>query len=313
MQKIGFFLYLCFLIFFYMPDRILAQAATNKPSVVYLTTWGISGTGTVEFKEPQGISVDPAGFLYIADTGNHRIEKLDATGQFVTEVGGFGWKKEEFNEPIALSAKDGLDVFVADYYNQRIERYDKDLHYIASFLSSEEWPEYLRFGFPKGVDISSQGELFCLDDENSRVLKVDVLGNPQLSFGGFDAGEGRLEQPQRLLVSGEGKVYVSDWKDGKITVFDTHGNYLYAFGEGILEKPVGMGEIGSKFLLVADVGKKKVFIFQNSGKLLMSFAGAKVVGMTFEEPIDVACWRELIYVLDKKRNVVDVFRTVNSE
>ena len=307
MQKVFFPFW--FFVFIFMPTHIFSQTDV-KPSVVYLTTWGENETGSVRLKDPQGISVDPAGFIYIADTGNQRIVKINPTGRFVTEVGGFGWKKEEFNEPVALSARDGLDVFVADYYNQRIVRYDKDLHYIASFISSEEWPEYLRFGFPKSVDISSQGELFCLDDENSRVLKLNVKGNPQLSFGGFDAGEGRLQQPQRLLVSGKGKVCVSDWKDSKIVVFDTHGNYLYSFGKGILEKPVGIGEVGSKFLLVADVGKKKMFIFKNPGEFLMSFAGAKIGKVSFGEPIDVACWRDRIYVLDKKRNAVDVFRIV---
>lgn len=284
------------------------QEAMGDSFVTYLTTWGERGSGPGQFVEPQRISVGPGGFLYVADTGNQRVQKFDPAGRFVAEIGGFGWGKEQFDSPVALSAKNGLDVFVADYFNQRIERYDKDLNYLASFLSSEEWPEHLRFGFPIDVDISNQGELFCLDGENHRVLKLDVLGEPQLSFGDFDAGEGRLVQPQRMMVSGQDRVYVSDGQEGRVVVFDVHGNYLFTLGEGVLEKPMGTAEIAQGFLLVVDVGKRRVFVFRGLRRLVGSFGGGEEMGVFFEEPVDVACWRGRIYVLDKKRNVVDVFR-----
>jgi len=283
------------------------QEAMDEGFVAYLATWGEKGSGLGQFREPQGISVGPGGFLYVADTGNHRIQKFDPTGRVVGEIGGIGWEKELFDHPVALSAKNGLDVFVADYFNQRIERYDKDLHYLASFLSSEEWAEHLRFGFPIDVDISNQGELFCLDAENHRVLKLDVFGEPQLSFGDFDAGEGRLVEPRRMMVSGQDRVYVSDEEEGRIVVFDIHGNYLVTLGEGVLEKPMGMAEMAPGLLLVVDEEKKSVFVFQGLGGLVGSFGGEEVVGRAFAEPVDVACWRDRVYVLDKKRCVVDVF------
>lgn len=288
-------------------DLLYSQEIPQRGLVKFLASWGERGSGPGEFKEPQGISVDPSGFLYVADTGNHRIEKLDPTGRFVAEIGGFGWEKEQFDEPVALSARNGLDVFVADYYNQRIERYDKDLHYLASFRPSEDWPEHLRFGFPLCVDISSQGELFCLDGENHRILKLDVLGNPQLSFGDFDAGEGRLVAPHRLFVSGQKKVYVSDEEEGRVVAFDIHGNFLNALGEDVLERPMGVAEITPDFLLVADVGKRRVSVFRESGEFVGSFGTGEEMGFAFEEPVDVAFWRNRVYVLDRKRSAVDVF------
>ncbi|MFH1943181.1 MAG: NHL repeat-containing protein [bacterium] len=288
-------------------EFLIGQVVEQKPIVQYLTTWGERGTGPGQFRDPQGISVDPSGFLYVADTGNQRIQKFDQMGRFMVEIGGFGWGREQFNGPVSVSARNGLDVFVADYFNQRVERYDKDLHYLASFMSSEEWSEHLRFGFPKDADLSPQGELLCLDGENRRVLKLDVLGNPQRSFGDFDAGEGRLVEPQRIAVSKEGIVAVSDWEGGRVVAFDIHGNPLFILGEGILGKPAGMAGVDGGVLFVADVGKKRVFLFQGI-RFVVEFSGDAGMGIGFEEPIDVAVWRDRVYVLDRKKNAVHVFR-----
>ena len=287
---------------------LLGQEAVDTPLVKFLATWGENGTGPGQFKASQAISVDPSGFLYVADTGNYRVQKLNSMGYFVAEIGGFGWEKEQFNAPVAVSARNGLDVFVADTYNHRVERYDKDLHYLASFLSSEAWPENLVFDFPLDVDLSSQGELFCLDGENRRILKLDVLGEPQLSFGDFDAGEGRLVQPSRFVVTDEGSVCVSD--EGRVVVFDTYGNYLFALGEGVLGRPGGLAWMGSRFLLVADTGEKRVYAFEASGILVGSFGGGMQM---FQEPVDVACWKERVYVLDRQRGAVDVFQWLHGE
>jgi DNA-binding beta-propeller fold protein YncE len=248
------------------------------------------------------LTTDPGGFLYIADTGNHRIQKLDSNGSFVTQIGGYGWEKEQFDMPLAVSARNGLDVFVADFNNQRIERYDKDLHYLASFYSNDEQPEHLHFGYPRDVDLSNQGELFCLDGENLRILKLDIFGEPQISFGGFDAGQGRLENPKRFFISASDRLYVSDSGSGRIMVFDVLGNYLLSLGEKSLINPYGIVVTENNLIVVADLGNKQVFVFQDQ-QLIGTVHG----GIGFEEPVDVACWRNRIYVLDRKASVVHLF------
>ncbi len=110
---------------------LYGQESDSPRFVKYLGTWGEMGAEPLQFKEPQGISADPNGFLYVADTGNQRIQKLDTSGEFVFEIGGFGWDKEQFDGPMTVVAPNGLDVFVVDHFNQRIERYDKDLHFLV--------------------------------------------------------------------------------------------------------------------------------------------------------------------------------------
>ena len=296
-------LYLFFLII--TVDFLLAQ---SNISVEYLATWGEKGSDPLQFKDPQGIAVDPGGFIYIADTGNHRIQKLDQSGWFISEIGGFGWEKEQFDHPVSVCARNGLDVFIADYYNHRIERYDKDLHYISSFKSEETLSSYLQFGFPVGIEFSRQGELFCVDGENHRVLKLDILGNPQISFGDYNAGEGTLKDPRKIFISTDEHVYISDTENASVCVFDIHGNYLLSLGTDFLKRPMGLTEIGRRYMAVTDAEKNLVFIIQKTGGLVVSFGGWKGNPEMFEEPVDIACWRNRIFILDKSRCTIDLFQ-----
>lgn len=279
----------------------------ESPPVEYLGTWGERGKAPGAFRDPQAISVGSAGFIYIADTGNQRIQKWTSGGVYVSQIGGFGWGKEQFDRPVDISARNGLDVFVADHYNNRIERYDKDLHFLASFVSSEQWSEDLRFGFPMGVDISSQGELFLLESENDRVLKLDILGTPQRSFGDFDTGAGRLTDPQRLLVTPQGVVFVTDLEPASIVVFDIHGNWTDRMGNGELLRPCGLASSDPDLLFVADAGANQVVIFRKRD-LIYRIDGSRSAGFRFEEPVDVTLWRDRILILDRKMCAIHVFR-----
>ncbi len=311
MRKISFFLSISILYQLIAGSVCLPAQEKASPSFVrYLGAWGEKGSGPGQFHEPQGISVDPAGFLYFTDTGNQRIQKFNSMGVFISEIGGFGWGREQFDHPVGISSRNGLDVLVADHFNQRIERYDKDLHYLASFSSSEDWPEHLQFGFPLDVDLSSQGELFCLDGENNRILKLDVLGNPQLSFGDFDAGAGRLIKPIHITISHQGRVYVSDEDEGSVVVFDVHGNYLFHLGRSVLENPRGVTKMGSGEILVIDGERKGVFVFDEAGSILGNFGAGSGTAVSFGDPVDIACWRDRIYILDKKKNGVHVFQWI---
>lgn len=284
-------------------NSVHADTLSTGISIQFVANFG----GKDTFRKPQALSIDPQGMLYIVDTGNHRIQKLDSKGKCLASVGGIGKGIMQFNTPTSIWAENGLDVLIADWNNHRIERYDRDLNYLGTLKSSEIWSEFFHFGFPLDVAFTSQSELFCLDGENQRILKFDVYGHPQLSFGGIESGLGRLIRPQRLLVS-DGMVYVSDRETGQIFVFDIYGNFLYSFGSKILQDPMGMDDGGAyPLIFVADSAKRRIFIFQNS-TLLDSFGDERLLGMRFGSPVDVAFWNGFLYVLDEKRAEIFVFR-----
>jgi DNA-binding beta-propeller fold protein YncE len=283
------------------PADTSAGPGTVAARFVLIGRFGGRGAAAGRMDGPRAVCADPAGFVYVADTGNQRVQKFDSLGVPLAAVGAFGWGVEQFNEPSSVWAGNGLDVFVADYDNGRIERYDRNLHPIASLRSSDEWAESLRFGFPLDVRFTPQSELFCLDGENRRVLKLDARGEPLISFGGLDSGEGRLTGPARLLVTAGNRVLVSDADEGRIAVFDAYGNFLAVFGEGILDRPAGMAESpNGKLLFVCDAGNRRVHIFRGFA-YEGSFGGP-------ETPVDAACSADRLYVLDRSGSEVLIYR-----
>jgi len=278
--------------------------------VQFSHSFGKQGSNPGEFQNPMAVSVDPKGNVYIADTGNNRIQKLDLYGRVIKFIGGFGWESEQFQNPVDICADNGLDVFVADYENRRIERYDKDLNWISSFYSDETLPEQLRFGFPCGVAISIHGELFLVDDENYRLLKLNTQRQPDLSFGDFDWGEGKLDKPCKVFVGLDDRVYVTDQSAGRIVVFDYFGNYLSHWGDRVLSQPRGLCQTPSGHLLAADWDAHKIVAFDPAGRDLLSWGSKGEKLGAFNHPADVACHADKVYVVDSYNHRIQVFMLI---
>ena len=60
---------------------------TVPSSGVFAGKWGAPGTGDGQFNQPVGVAASPDGGVYVADSGNHRIQKFTSDGVFVTKWG----------------------------------------------------------------------------------------------------------------------------------------------------------------------------------------------------------------------------------
>lgn len=297
-----FILLVCWL----APGSLRAQE--NRRFVVKLKrAFPEAAINNLPLANPQAIAAGPEGHLFVADTGNNRIIRFTPDGRFVDSVGGFGFQQQQFDRPLDISAKNGLDIFVADYNNERIERYDKNLNPISSLRPDPRLPERLQFGFPSSVDISKHGELFIADTENNRILKINTFGTPELSFGDFNWGEGRLEHPVKIEVTPWDMVYVADQQSNRIVVFDYYGNYVTHFGDDKLKAPNGLAWQGRGRLLVADTGHHRVVIFDAKHQPIFSWGHRGDKLGAFNEPVDVCALDKQIYVLEARNARVQVF------
>ena len=89
----------------------------------FLTTWGSSGTGDGQFDFPFGVATDGSGNVYVADDGNHRIQKFDASGTFLTAWGSDGSGNGQFHFPQGVATDGSGNVYVSDTNNQRIQEF----------------------------------------------------------------------------------------------------------------------------------------------------------------------------------------------
>jgi DNA-binding beta-propeller fold protein YncE len=85
---------------------------------------GEAGDAPGKFNAPLGVAVDAAGFIYVADTGNHRIQKLTADGAFVAQWGGMGSEPGQFNAPSGIAVDGQGRVYVTDTGNGRVQVLD---------------------------------------------------------------------------------------------------------------------------------------------------------------------------------------------
>ena len=266
---------------------------------------GQDGVGFGEFLNPSGISLDPAGNLYVADSGNHRIQRLSQQGEYITNFGGFGFDRQQLNQPMAVAAT-GLDVYVADMQNRRIQRLDRQLNFLGILPDD---PDAALFGFPRSVAVSKLGEIYVTDAENEEIVKLNTSGQLEVRFGGFSYERGRLRQPAHIAVGPEGRIYVADTGNHRITVFDAFGGYLAEISGKILKAPEGVDVDRSGRIYVADTGNHRFCLFSKEGRLLASFGThGKGIG-SFSEPKDIAVGTDgIVYVADSGNNRIGRFR-----
>ncbi|MGH7205259.1 MAG: 6-bladed beta-propeller [Nitrospiraceae bacterium] len=108
-----------------------------------ITKWGGGGPGHAssaqsqeagQLRSPWGIAVDGNGDVYVTDTGNHRVQKFDREGNFMTQWGGFGNGDGQFNFPYGIAVDGRGSIFVVDSSNTRVQQ----------FLAAEEGGERLK-------------------------------------------------------------------------------------------------------------------------------------------------------------------------
>ena len=88
-----------------------------------IAAWGKEGSGEGEFGEPLGLAVDALDCVYVADSGNHRVQKFDPRGRLLCAWGGRGAEPSMLGSPCAVAVDGRGAVFVAERDNKRIQSF----------------------------------------------------------------------------------------------------------------------------------------------------------------------------------------------
>jgi uncharacterized protein (TIGR03663 family) len=195
-------------------------------------TLGERGTGPGRFIKPVGLAVDSDGNLYVADSGNHRVQKFDSEGGFMAEVGSLGEGEGEFNEPWGVTVDSEGNLYVADTWNNRVQKFDRDLNFLtqwgqpASDLSN---PKPYDFWGPRDVATDAEGNVWVADTGNSRILKFASDGTFLTSLGKPGSEPGQLREPVGIEIAPNGDIFVADAWNSRIQQFDSQFNPVAQF------------------------------------------------------------------------------------
>ncbi|MCZ6633482.1 MAG: NHL repeat-containing protein [bacterium] len=291
-----------YILIFLLVSGIQAEAQERVIATFrFVAAFGQPGNGQEQFFQPEGLALDAIGNLYVADTGNHRIQKFDAQGRYVVEVGGFGWDPGQFNRPIGVAAGSGLEVYVADSRNNRIQVFDRNLRLLA-VVGGKDADGPVEMGNLGGIVVSERDEVYVSDLDLDQMVQIDSYSRVDRSFGGYGYGDGRLRRPLGLAVDTDGATYVCDSENGRVVKFDRFGNFQRELGKEVLSEPAGvcLGPRGT--LVVADLGYHRVVVFDLKSGEVAGHIGGPEAGkgpMTFHKPRDVVMGKQgTLYILD---------------
>ncbi len=196
---------------------------------------------TAALNRPLGVTIDAAGNLYIADTGNNVIRKVNTQG-IISTVAGTGYPSYAgdggpatsafLNAPSSVAVDAGGNIYIADTGNHAVRKVttDGNISTVAGNGTSGFSGDYgpatsAQLYHPLSVAMDPSGNLFIADTFNSRIRKMDtngvittVAGNGVFGYSGDGglAGNAALFFPSGLAPDASGNIYVADTQNNVI-------------------------------------------------------------------------------------------------
>ena len=227
---------------------ILYVADTENCAIREITSAGVVGTlagvagassgadgtgGNARFKQPYGITLNSAGYLYVADTGNDTIRKITSAGVVNTLAGLAGstgsadgaGDRARFNNPLGIVVDSAGNLYVTDELNNTIRKVTPAgvVSTIAglagSFGTNDGANNSARFDYPSGVTVDSTGDLYVSDMLNLTIRKITPVGTnwvvSTIAGSGWGSADGtnrnsQFVYPFGITVDSAGNLFVAD-------------------------------------------------------------------------------------------------------
>ncbi len=255
----------------------------------------VNGTGLQgRLNEPFGIARDKNGNIYVADSKNNRIRKIDSKGNISSLAGSgvAGFRdgpadSARFSSPSNVAVDDSGNVYVADFTNQRIRKIS--IAGMVTTMAGSGQEGYLdgmaltaRFDYPRGIVLDRMGNIYIGDSWNHRIRKMDVKSGMVSTYvgggtamgvqveGGYkDASDtvARLNTPCGLSIDTSGNIYVADANNHRIRKIGTDRKVTTLGGSGMTGKVNGGFKDGT--LLEARFNTPTEIYFTEKGGILV--------------------------------------------
>jgi sugar lactone lactonase YvrE len=254
----------------------LTSGRGANPDFVFTTFAGAAGqTGTADgigsaarFKEPNNLTVDGAGNIYVADSANHTIRKITPDGAVTTLAGSPGnsgsadgiGSAARFNFPRGVAVDQAGIVYVADTGNCTIRKITAQGE-VSTLAGTPAPPDggghadgigaAAGFQFPWGVAVNSSGTVYVADSLNNLIRKITPTGVVTTLAGsvawGLTDGAGttaRFYNPSGITVDANGNLYVADTNNSRVRKVTADGVVTTLPGEfgsfaGVAVDPTG--------------------------------------------------------------------------
>lgn len=286
------------------PVQLAAPAASLDPylgkrtETDALQVWGSAGTGDGQFTTPRSLAVGPDGLIYVADTGNHRIQVLDQEGNFLLKWGSEGTEPGQFNEPWGIAVGPDGTVYVADTWNHRVQSFTSTgqfLNSVGTFVNVQSDPQAQPGSFwgPRDIAIDADGNIYVTDTGNKRIQKF----TPDLQFlqvwGGGGVIPGFFEEPVGIDIDNNGNIYIADTWNRRVQKFDSNFTPLTQWdvagweSESVVNKPY-LAVDGQGRVLISDPEGYRIIAYDDqTGQVLVTWGQYGQDLASFQLPVGV--------------------------
>jgi hypothetical protein len=301
-----------------------------------LTPGAVNGTGTAaRFKYPWALDVDPSGILYVADTENQLIRRIDAAGNVTTVAGSGQYGRTDatgtsasFAFPSGIAVMNDGTIFVPEHELHDVRRIST-AGAVTTFTGQKPIlgttngnGTQARFSYPFNVASDSAGNLYIPESADD-IRKIDANGNVSTVAGlastsGTNDGTGtaaRFNGPIGIATDSMGNFFIADTSNNTIRKMTPGGTVTtFAGAAGVagfvdgtgsqarFNKPWGLAIDSHDTLYVADSSNHAIRTIEPAG-VVTTFAGASTFGSNDGVGTSARFFYPLGVALDAARNV----------
>ncbi|MFB6346397.1 MAG: 6-bladed beta-propeller [bacterium] len=253
----------------YVTDTGHDRMVVFTPEGKVLGTGGQTGSEPGEFRRPMRPEAGPDGNIYVADLLNNRVQVFTPRGNVKRTYGKNGDVEASFNQPGGVDVDSKGNLHVVEFMGQRVQKISPEGKQLATWggKNTKGFFHYGYFNYPTDVAVTTNGHFYVTDTFNDRVKHYGPDGTRLDVWGGFfglntpGPFRGWFKGAYGLAVTDHAKrVFVTDWGNNRVQVFDRDGDFLTAFGTG----GSGPGEMDQPTdVAVAKTGTVYVMDFAN--------------------------------------------------
>lgn len=300
-------------------QRVLLFVSLTLIATIIMTTTTLAETTIVGqlwgFYSPTRIALAPSGEIYVSDHERGAIVIFDNAGVRTGMIQGLGlplglaiWqntKSKKEKSPF---------IFVGDEGDGSVQIFvDGNPRGVLGIGKGE-------FIKPNGIAVTQSRKVYVVDSKTDQVKVYNEDNIREFVFGGSGSGNGQLNFPTDLVVNETfDEVYVADFMNKRIAVFDIAGNWLRNIlppnnvdGYTAFTRPAGLGIDPAGNLYVVDNALSCVAVIDRNGLLInvIGYRNGTYLTGEIDLPVDAAADGRRIYVTSNRQKLVVIFEEV---
>ncbi len=248
-------------------NRIQKFSPTGASGGIY-GQQGKAPVGTSpRFLGPQAVAVDTQGNIYVADTFNGRIQKLDRNGNFV-------WQKPVSGQPRGIAVDTQGNVYVTSFFNDKVLKLDANGKLITSWGGRGRGNGL--FEGPAAIAVDSSGRVYVTDTGDNRVVIFSPAPDGSYIYsgqlGGAGTNEGQFSGLAGIAVTPNNVVYAVDQGGQRVERFNPFAAHFKSWaGGGHLQSLAGLALDTDGHIVITDSLSNTVDVYSTAGALIRTF------------------------------------------